>query len=128
MLSIIDHFLRLRGEHDFVTPMALYSDPLSTTTKLINSTNIEALMRRVAYPVYNLSPKRDKKELQRWSAHSLRVGVCVILHFMAFTETQIKWLLPWRSNAFMVYLRNLAVLSDWQHAVFDEAAAMPHSL
>jgi hypothetical protein len=31
---------------------------------------------------------------------------------MNFTEPQIKWLLRWKSNAFMVYLRNIANLSD----------------
>jgi hypothetical protein len=128
MLHIIDRFIRIRGIHDDSTPLALYLDKCSNIPKLINSVNIESLMRHVGSQLYHLCPKKDKKELQRWSAHSLRVGACVILHSMGFTETQIKWLLRWRSDAFMVYLRNLAVLSNRQHTTFDEAASMPHFL
>jgi hypothetical protein len=47
---------------------------------------------------------------------------------MGFTGTQIKWLLRWRSDAFMVYLRKLAVPADRQHTNFDAAAAMPQFL
>jgi hypothetical protein len=60
-------------------------------------------------------------------AHSLiRVGACVILQAMGCTESQIRWLLRWRSNAFMVYLRNVAILSSLHHQKLDEAAEMPH--
>jgi hypothetical protein len=123
---IILRFLRLLGP-DNVTPLALYA-PYPGATRLITSSNIEILMRRVAATVYNLDPIKNRKELQRWSAHSLRVGACVILHAMGFTGTQIKWILRWKSDAFMVYLRNLAILADQHNAVFDEASTMPNFL
>jgi hypothetical protein len=47
---------------------------------------------------------------------------------MGFTESQIKWILRWRSNAFMVYLRNTAVLARQHVDVMDAAFAMPHFL
>jgi hypothetical protein len=128
MLHIIDHFIRIGGIHDNSTPLALYLDKTSNIPKLINSVNIESLMQHVGSQLYHICPKKDKKELQHWSAHSLRVGACVISHSMGFTEIQIKWLLRWRSDAFKVYLRNLAVLSNCQHTTFDDAAAMPYFL
>jgi hypothetical protein len=45
---------------------------------------------------------------------------------MGLSESQIQFLLRWRSKAFMLYLRNLACLSHDQNAAFDKAAAMPH--
>jgi hypothetical protein len=45
---------------------------------------------------------------------------------MGFTATQIQFMLRWKSNAFMMYLRNLNVLSEEQNTAVDRAAAMPH--
>jgi hypothetical protein len=47
---------------------------------------------------------------------------------MGFSESQIKWLLRWRSNAFFVYLRNTAVLASQHVDVMDAAFAMPQFL
>jgi hypothetical protein len=47
---------------------------------------------------------------------------------MGFNNTQIKWLLRWRSDAFMTYLRNLAVNSLQHVLAMDQAAAMPQFL
>jgi hypothetical protein len=41
---------------------------------------------------------------------------------------QIQFLLWWKSNAFMAYLRHLAVLAEKQTQALDEAGAMPHFL
>jgi hypothetical protein len=126
MLRIIARFERLVGIHDVCTPLALYKNKGETIPKFITASEIEATMRHTAAVVYKLDPVKDKKILQKWSAHSLRVGACVILHAMGCTESQIQWLLRWRSNAFMVYLRNVAILSTLHHQIIDEAAAMPH--
>ena len=45
---------------------------------------------------------------------------------MGFTENQIKFILRWRSNAFMVYLRNTMILADNHNRAFDEVMTMPH--
>ena len=126
MLRIIRRFERLRGPNDGDTPLALYNNKIEEEPKFITASDIEKIMRQTAAQVYNLDPVRDKIVLQQWSAHSLRVGACVILHAMGCTESQIQWLLRWRSNAFMVYLRNVAILSSMHHKKLDEAAAMPH--
>jgi hypothetical protein len=75
---------------------------------------------------YKLDPTRDKKHLQKWSVHSIRVGACVILHGMGFTDTQIQFLLRWTSNAFYVYLRNIAGLAHKQNRALDDLSAMPN--
>jgi hypothetical protein len=58
----------------------------------------------------------------------LRVGACVILHTSGFSDSQIKWILRWRSSAFLMYLRNTAVLARQHVDVMDAAFAMPHFL
>lgn len=108
------------------SPLACYLDAETFTVKLITATDIEDFMRRIAANVYDLDPIKDKKSLQKWSSHSLRVGACVLLHATGFTPLDIQWLLRWRSNAFMAYLRNTAGLADRQHAAVDRASAMPH--
>ena len=132
MLRIIQRFARLRGIADFTTPLGLYEEEASRggtpRVLLITARDIEKLMRETACWVYHHDPVKDRAALQLWSAHSLRVGACVILHTMGFTESQIKWILRWRSNAFMVYLRNTAVLARQHVDVMDAAFAMPHFL
>jgi hypothetical protein len=132
MLRIIQRFARLRGTTDFATPLGLYQEASLRGSPprilLITSRDIEQLMRETACRVYHLDPIKDRAALQLWSAHSLRVGACVILHTMGFSESQIKWILRWRSNAFMVYLRNTAVLARQHVDVMDAAFAMPHFL
>ena len=68
-------------------------------------------MRRLAAEVYHLHPSKDAKDLQRWSSHSIRVGACVVLHAMGFSDTDIQWILRWRSLAFTACLRNIAILA-----------------
>jgi hypothetical protein len=124
-LRVLERFQRLRGSSDSTTPLAVFLSA-DGQCKLITSDLVERVMRDLAATVYHLDPVKDKEALQKWSCHSLRVGACVILHGMGFTSTQIQFMLRWKSNAFMMYLRNLAVLSQGQNAAFDEAAAMPH--
>ena len=128
MWRILKRFERLRGLSDFTTPLAMYQDLRGGATKLITETEINRVMRESAGRVYGLHPIRDKAALQKWSSHSLRVGACVIIHSFGFSESCIKFMLRWRSNAFMVYLRNTAILADMQVRVMDRAAAMPHFL
>jgi hypothetical protein len=129
MLRIIRRFVHLRGASDTHTPLAVYQSATSDkATQFVSAPDIVEAMRRVAARVYNLDPKKDAKHLHKWSAHSLRVGACVILHSLGMSPTQIKFLLRWRSDAFMVYLRNTAILANSQNALFNEADAMPNFL
>jgi hypothetical protein len=128
MLRIIHRFARLRGVADLQTPLAVYRPSPVAAPLLVTSLDIEKVMRDSACRVYKLDPVKDKAALSRWSAHSLRVGACTLLHAMGVTETQIKWLLRWRSDAFMVYLRSTTILANRHFQVMDLAAAMPNFL
>lgn len=126
---IVRRFLLLRGPLDMSTPLALYMpSDRSSQPRLITSTEIESAMRHTACRVYQFYPVKHNTELKRWSAHSLRVGACAILHSMGFSATLIKWLLRWRSDAFMTYLRNLAINARQQVLAMDRASAMPNFL
>jgi hypothetical protein len=126
MIRIIRRFIRLRGANDLQTPLAVYySDIPGKSTTFITAPDIEGAMRRVASRVYHLDPVKDQETLRKWSAHSLRVGACVIINSMGISTAQIKFLLRWRSDAFMVYLRNMATLANSQNDLFNEADAMP---
>ena len=107
-------------------PLSVYWDSTHNRPRLIQAKNIETFMRGLAVQVHQLHPEHDKKELQKFSAHSLRVGACVLLHAMGFSTLDIKFLLRWRSEAFMAYLRNLTALGDRQHKALDAAKSMPH--
>jgi hypothetical protein len=63
--------------------------------------------------------------IRKWGVHSIRVGACVALHAMGFGALEIQFLLRWRSTAFMVYLRNIAILAVRHHRALDEAGAFP---
>jgi hypothetical protein len=132
MLRILRRFARLRGTADFTTPLGLYADGTTSAeaprVRFITARDIEQLMRETACRVYHLHPVKDRAALQLWSAHSLRVGACVILHTMGFSDSQIKWILRWRSSAFLMYLRNTAVLARQHVDVMDAAFAMPNFL
>ena len=108
------------------TPLAIYWDTDSACIRLVTSDEIESFMRALAVKTYHLDPVQDRAALRLWSAHSLRVGACVLLHAMGFPLQDIKWLLRWLSDAFMAYLRNIAVLATRHTRALDKAAAMPN--
>ena len=119
-LSIID--LRLRPNS---TPLSVYWSIRSASVRLISADDIERFMRHLASVVYHLDPLADANDLRRWSSHSLRVGACVALHAMGFSALDIQWILRWRSQAFMVYLRNVAILAIRQVQALDRASQLP---
>jgi hypothetical protein len=43
---------------------------------------------------------------------------------MGFSPLDIQWILCWRSQAFMVYLRNVAILAIRQFEALDRAAEL----
>jgi hypothetical protein len=126
-LRIFKRFIKLVGWHRRQTPLCVYQST-EGSVKLITSSDICTQMRKAAQEVYNLHPVKDKAVLQLWSAHSLRVGACVILHSVGFSAAQIKFLLRWKSDSFMEYLRNLGVLSRQQNQAIADAATMPNFL
>jgi hypothetical protein len=119
-LALLDPRLRPNA-----TPLSVYWSPATASVKLVAAYDIERFMRHLACQVYHLHPVRDAKDLNKWSSHSLRVGACVALHAMGFSALDIQWILRWRSQAFMVYLRNVAILAIRQYQALDRAAELP---
>ena len=108
-----------------VTPLSVYLDSLTNTVRLVDGKDMEGFIRRLAIKVYHLHPVRDAEDISKWGVHSLRVGTCVTLHAMGFSPLDIQWIGRWRSTAFMVYLRNVALLSTRQNQAYDRASALP---
>jgi hypothetical protein len=119
--DILERFVLLCGPDDTTTPLSVYkTEGKSPELRLINAYDISTTMREIASKTYGIT---NKNQLSKWSAHSLRVGACQILHSKGFTGEQIKWILRWNSDAFMVYLRNCEALSSMQNRAFDTTAA-----
>jgi hypothetical protein len=119
-LSVIDPRLQPNS-----TPLSVYWSISANCVQLITADEIERFMRSLASEVYHLHPVKDAKDLSKWSSHSLRVGACVALHAMGFSALDIQWILRWRSTAFMVYLRNVAILAIRQCHALNRAAELP---
>jgi hypothetical protein len=90
--------------------------------KFITALDVERTLREIASKVYKLDPNKDKL------ISSVSLVIPAVVHSLGFTEIQIQFLLRWRSNAFMTYLRNLAIIAEKQTQALDAAGAMPHFL
>ena len=102
-LRIRERFLRtpnLPKDH----PLALFRPTPSTTPVLIKAHHVSQHLQKTASCIYKIT---DKKELKLYSPHSIRVGACVTLHIAGATDKDIKFLLRWRSDSFMEYLRDI---------------------
>ena len=128
-LRILDRYNNLIGASE-VLPLSIYrSTPLGASKPAIfNITTalVEVAIRSAAAQVYNLDPIKNRRELQLWSSHSLRVGACATLYAKGFSEMEIKFLLRWKSNAFMTYLRNLAITSRRHNAALNDISQIPN--
>ena len=69
---------------------------------------MEKHLREIATSTYDLT---DKEDIQRYICHSLRVGACVLLHAANLVPETIKVRLRWRSDAYIMYLRDTTRLA-----------------
>jgi hypothetical protein len=122
LMTIVQRFVRLVGDRSDV-PLCVYRADNGRIRYLTDNIIVHWFRKAAAY-VYKLDPVKDSEHLRKWSAHSLRVGATVILHGMGFTDTQIRFLLRWRSNAFYTYLWNIATLANQQNQAITNV--MPH--
>jgi hypothetical protein len=125
--SILRRFIRLVGWKKKI-PLAVYHNGTENQVYFVGSSQLERVMQASAAAVYKLDIHKHADILKTWSAHSLRVGACVILHAQGYSASQIQFLLRWRSFAFMDYLRNLATLSRQQNTAVNQAMDMPNFL
>ena len=100
-------------------PLAVYLDETDNTVKYLTGKDVTEWFRSVAKVCM---PGISAEDLRRYSAHSMRVSACVLLHEAGKDGTYIKLRLRWKSDCFEVYLRNTQVISA-QHT---DALAMAH--
>ena len=92
------------------------SDPLAVGERhgailFLTEALINAHIKSAAKAVYNITNPSD---LKRYTSHSARVGAAVHLHLAGKDATFIKTRLRWRSDTFLLYLRNVIELAE-QH-------------
>jgi hypothetical protein len=84
----------------------------STRRTYITNASIDRIMKQIAKACYDL----DTKQVGQYSTHSVRVGAAVHLHAANFSGDKIMERLRWKSNKYMVYLRNIPQLAAQQTA------------
>ena len=116
-LSIQERAQQLKEEIDY--PLTIYKD-IHGQVHYINNKDIDDTLCTTAKRVYNIS-KTD--ELSRWSAHSIRVGAAITMHIAGADPEMFKTHLWWRSNTFMLYLRNVPALATKHNQIIHQANA-----
>jgi hypothetical protein len=106
LIRIVQRAARIRLGKDL--PIALYVVPPRSTYRFISDSDISSALQSLAQYCYG---SLDTASVQRFSSHSIRVGACVILHASGQTGTFIKHRLRWRSDTFLLYLRDVPALA-----------------
>ena len=101
-------------------PIAVYSEIKKGINKIcyIDDKHITSLLQEAAKFVYIV---KDKKELSKFTARSIRVRACVILHYQGVSTEDVKFRLIWRSDAFRMYLRNIVALAEQYMKILRKA-------
>jgi hypothetical protein len=86
------------------SPTAVYRDPTTGKCRLIMASQVAIFLRHVAHKVFNIPA--GHKDLLAWSCHSIHVTDTNLLHHAQFLDSYIKNRLQWRSDTFLMYLRN----------------------
>ena len=86
--------------------------------KYIDDIHIGTLLRDAAKSVHNIT---NTKELARFTANSIRVGACVIMHIHISSTSMIQVRLRWKSDAFKFYLRNVESLAEHHRDILRKA-------
>ena len=100
----------VRAKLESTTPIAVFlqHDVSPKAYSFITNKHITSLLQEAAAILYSLTKKTD---IQKFSPHSIRVGACVALHVLNKDTSFIQFRLRWRSDAFKMYLRNVAALA-----------------
>ncbi len=99
------------------SPIAVFSKPSSTTFSYITANHVVTFLRRSAQAAFNLRP--NDPALARWTSHSIRVTAANILHRAGMSDSYIQTRLRWKSNTFLMYLRNTFYSADQHTTALD---------
>ena len=98
--------------------IAIYRNPAGAS-QYIDDFHVTQMLQSLATQVYNI---KNRNDLVRFTTHSLRVGACVLLHETSQTPDFIKARLRWRSDAYLMYLRNTPKLANMYNAEISNSA------
>ena len=90
------------------SPIAVFQNQQGFS-QFIDDFHVTKHLQYLAKQVYNVTNPND---LARFSTHSIRVGACVLLHETSQTPDFIKARLRWRSDTYLMYLRNTPKLAQ----------------
>jgi len=76
------------------------------------ASQVAIVLCHLAHKVFDIP--MGHKDLLAWSCHSIRVTAANLLHRARFLDSYIMNHLRWRSNTFLMYLRNTFYTAD-QH-------------
>ena len=105
-------------DHPIAVFVAIKGKKKTKSLTYIDDIHISTLLRAAAKSVHNIT---STKELARFTAHSLRVGACVIMHTNGSSTSMIQVRLRWKSDAFKFYLRNVESLAEHHRDVLRKA-------
>ena len=98
-------------------PIAVFQNSTGSS-QYIDDFHVTHKLQSLARSVYNITTSSD---LARFTTHSLRVGACVLLHETSQTPDFIKARLRWRSDAYLMYLRNTPKLANLHNIAINES-------
>jgi hypothetical protein len=124
LADIIENFLKLCPRAPQNIPVGVYKDTVGHVS-YIHDALINDLLQEAAIEVYNLDPIQDKVFISCFTSHSIRVGSCCILFANGSPPMVIKHTLRWRSDTFMIYLRDLDCICAQQTDAIDNQADAP---
>jgi hypothetical protein len=94
------------------SPAAVYHNPSTDKRRLITATQVAAFLWHVAHKVFDIP--MGQRDLLMWSCHLIYVTAANLLYRAQFSDSYIKNHLRWRSDTFLVYVRNTFYMAD-QH-------------
>jgi len=121
MLRIAQRASRLRLPP--LRPVAIYSGSSRSACRQITGKDVTSFLRSVAKTVYNL--QSDSPQLRLWGPHSIRVTAANLLHRARYSDSFIKNRLRWKSDSFLMYLRNTFYTADQHSKALDIDLAPP---
>ena len=98
-------------------PIAVFQNSTGSS-QYIDDFHVTHKLQSLARSVYNITTSSD---LARFTTHSLRVGACVLLHETSQTPDFIKARLRWRSDAYLMYLRNTPKLANLHNIAINKS-------
>ena len=89
--------------------------------KYLTGSRIATLLRQIARKVH---PDLSTEEINKFSAHSLRVWACVLLSEAGAKPDFIKARLRWLGDSYQLYLRDTAVINEQHRKALEKSVGV----